>query len=50
MEEVTYRKRGDHYEVLVGGKFYCSADSIKEVFEEITRINEKEIFDYYGLR
>lgn len=27
----------DHYEVWIDGKFYCSADTMMEAFEEVKR-------------
>jgi hypothetical protein len=31
-------RKGSHYEVLVDGKFYCSADTLTEAAEEIERL------------
>lgn len=41
--QITWHRVSDHYEVRIGGKFYCSCQSIGEVKEEIDKLKENEV-------
>ena len=35
---VQVKQKKEHYEIYVNGKFYCSADNLKEVQEELATV------------
>lgn len=37
MKAYEIKNKGGHYEVYIGGVFYCSADTIKEAIKEAER-------------
>ncbi len=40
--DVAIHKVRDHYEIYIQGKFYCSADNMEEVAEEMERVSNQQ--------
>lgn len=40
--DIKIKKVCEHYEVRVGGQFYCSCDTIGEVLDEVFELENKE--------
>lgn len=40
--DIKIKKVRGHYEIVVGGQFHCSCDTIGEVLDEVFAIESKE--------
>lgn len=42
MKNIEVNKIADHYEIGVNGQFYCSCDDMREVRDEIAKIEQED--------